>query len=149
VQILGGRVQYLSQLSPIRAEETTILAPPQPFRMDAAAQGGAIEIAGKRYPWGIGVHADSKLTFDLGGRFREFRADVGLAGRGQQGSVVFQVVGDGRELYNSGIVTNPQATPIEVNVAVAGVKELTLIVTSGDDLDLGDAANWGSARVLR
>jgi hypothetical protein len=35
VQVLGGRVQYLSQLSPIRAEETTILAPPQPYRMDA------------------------------------------------------------------------------------------------------------------
>lgn len=149
VQVLGGRVQYLSQLTPIRAEESTILAPPQPYRMDAAAQGGAIEIAGKRYPWGIGVHADSKLTFDLAGRFREFRADVGLAGRGQQGSVIFKVVGDGRELFSSDVVKIPQAAPLEVKVSVAGVKELTLIVTSADDLDLGDAANWGSARVLR
>ncbi len=149
VQILGGRVQYLSQLSPIRADESTILAPPQPYRMDAAAQGGAIEIAGKRYPWGIGVHADSKLTFDLAGRFREFRADVGLAGRGQQGSVIFKVVGDGRELFSSDVVTSPQQAPLEVSVPVAAVKELTLIVTNADDLDLGDAANWGSARVLR
>lgn len=149
VQVLGGRVQYLSQLSPASVEETTVLAPPQPYRMDAAAQGGAIEIAGKRYPWGIGVHADSNLTFDLAGRFREYRADIGLAGRGQQGSVIFKVVGDGRELFNSGVVTNPQTAPIEVKVSVAGVKQLSLIVTSAGDLDLGDAANWGSARVLR
>jgi hypothetical protein len=36
----------------------TILAPPQPFRMDASCQGDALRIGSRRYPWGIGVHAD-------------------------------------------------------------------------------------------
>ncbi|QDU96141.1 NPCBM/NEW2 domain-containing protein [Lignipirellula cremea] len=149
VQVLGGRVQYLSQLEPTAAEESTVLAPPQPYRMDAAAQGGAITIAGKRYPWGIGVHADSSLEFELGGRFQEFRADVGLAGDGEQGSVIFKVFGDDRELYSSGVVKSPQAAPMSVQVSVAGVKKIRLEVTSAGDLDLGDAANWGSARVVR
>jgi hypothetical protein len=32
---------------------------------------------------------------------------------------------------------------------VAGVKQLALQVTNAGDLDLGDVANWGSARVIR
>ncbi len=150
VQIMGGRVQYLSQLPPTDVKESTVLAPPQPYRMDRSSQGDAISIAGKRYPWGIGVHADSRLTFDLGKRFAQFRADIGIATRiGDRGSVVFEVFGDGKSLYRSGIVTGREPKPIEVQVSVSGVKELTLSVTDSGDLDLGDVANWGSARVIR
>jgi len=149
-QVLGGRAQYLSQLAPAKAEERTRLAPPQPYRMDASCQGDDLSIAGKRYPWGIGVHADSELTFDLKGRFREFRSDVGIASRmGVRGSVVFRVLGDGKELYRSPVIRGSAGKPIEVSVGVAEVKHLTLKVTDADDLDLGDVANWGSARVLR
>lgn len=162
VQVLGGRVQYLSQLTPVSVKESTVLAPPQPYRMDRSCQGDEISISGKRYPWGIGVHADSELTFELNGRFREFRADIGIATRmGNRGSVVFRVLGDGKELYKSPLIRGvaqrspaenddkPAGGPVEVKVPVAGVKLLTLEVTNGGDLDLGDVANWGSARVLR
>jgi len=160
VQVLGGRVQYLSQLTPVKVEEKTVLAPPQPFRMDRSCQGDPISIAGKRYPWGLGVHANSELTFDLKGRFNEFRADIGVASRmGERGSVIFSVLGDGKEFYKSPVLRGtkggtpggegPQAKPLSVAVPVKGVKMLTLKVTDADDLDLGDVANWGSARVLR
>lgn len=150
VQVLGGKVQYLSQLQPVQVSERTILAPPQPYRMDQSAQGDAIRIAGKRYLWGIGVHAESELTFPLDGRFTEFRADIGLASRDDdRGSVTFLVLGDGRELYRSKTITAAEPQPIEVTLPVKNVKRLTLKVTNAGDLDLGDAANWGSARVLR
>ena len=152
VQIMGGRVQYLSQLTPIEGgvKEQTILAPPQPYRMDRSCQGDAISIAGKRYPWGIGVHANSELTFALNGRFVEFRSDIGVATRmGKRGSVIFSVLGDGKPLYTSPVVRGSDGKPREVKVPVKGVKRLTLKVTDAGDLDLGDVANWGSARVLR
>jgi len=151
VQIMGGRVQYLSQLTPIKVNEKTILAPPQPYRMDRSCQGDAISIAGKRYPWGIGVHSDSELTFALNGRFKEFRSDVGIATRmGKRGSVVFSVLGDnGKQLYKSPVVRGSDGKPREITVPVKGVRKLTLKVTNAGDLDLGDVANWGSARVLR
>ena len=150
VVVCGGRVQYLSQLTPVAVKEQTVLAPPQPHRMDRSATGEAISIAGKRYPWGIGVHADSELTFDLGGKFKRFRSDVGIATRmGRRGSVVFTVLGDGKELYASPVVTGADAAPREVDVSVDGVQKLTLKVADGGDLDLGDVANWGSARVLK
>ena len=150
VQVIGGRVQYLSQLQPVDVKESTVLAPPQPYRMDRSSQGDAINISGKRYPWGIGVHADSRLTFDLSKRFGQFRADLGIATRiGDRGSVVFEVIGDGKSLYRSRVVTGREPKPLEVQVSVAGVQQLTLQVTNSGDLDLGDVANWGSARVIR
>jgi NPCBM/NEW2 domain-containing protein len=150
VQIMGGRVQYLSQLTPTKVNEKTILAPPQPYRMDRSCQGDAISIAGKRYPWGIGVHADSELTFALNGRFKEFRSDVGIATRmGKRGSVIFTVIGDGKLLAKTLVVRGSSTKPHTLKVAVKGVKNLTLKVTNAGDLDLGDVANWGSARVLR
>ena len=150
VQILGGRVQYLSQLKPVEAAESTILATPQPHRMDKSCQGDPISIAGQRYPWGIGVHAESELTFDLKGRFKEFRSDIGIATRmGRRGSVVFSVLGDGKELYRSTVLEGTGEKPVSVKVSVAGVRKLTLKVSNAGDLDLGDAANWGAARILR
>ncbi len=150
VQVLGARVQYLSQLDPIKVVETTILAPAQPFRMDQSSQGDAISIAGKRYPWGIGVHADSELTFRVDGQFREFHADVGIDSRQRdRGSVVFSVHGDGKELFASSVVTGREPRPLVISTSIAGVKLLTLKVTNAGDLDLGDTANWGSARVVR
>ncbi|MFT5525250.1 MAG: hypothetical protein ACI9HK_003217 [Pirellulaceae bacterium] len=150
VQVIGGRVQYLSQLEPVDVKESTVLAPPQPFRMDRSSQGDAISIAGKRYPWGIGVHADSLLTFELGKRFQQFRADIGIASRiGDRGSVVFEVLGDGKSLYRSPVITGRESAPVEIQVSVAEVKQLALQVTNAGDLDLGDVANWGSARVIR
>lgn len=150
VQVIGGRVQYLSQLEPVEVDESTVLAPPQPYRMDQSSQGDAISIAGKRYPWGIGVHADSRLTFDLGKRFQRLQSDIGIASRiGSRGSVVFEVIGDGKSLYQSPVVTGKEPRPIPIDIPVAGVERLTLSVTNAGDLDVGDVANWGSVRVIR
>jgi len=150
VQTLGGLVQYLSQLAPSSVKEETVLAPPQPYRMDRSCQGDAISIAGSRYPWGIGVHADSQLTFDLDGRYGEFRSAVGIdTSMGKRGSVRFTVLGDGRRLYESPVVRGSDKEAHDIRVPIRGVRKLTLKVTDAGDLDLGDVANWGSARVLR
>jgi len=149
-QVQGGRVQYLSQLAPVEVREKTILSAPQPYQMDHGCQGEDLSIAGKRYPWGIGAHADCEITFELDGRFKEFHSDAGIATRmGKRGSVVFAVYGDKKELFRSGVRTGADAKPLEISIPVGGVKRLTLQVTNGGDLDLGDAANWGSARLVR
>ena len=68
---------------------------------------------------------------------------------GSRGSVVFVVRGDGKELYRSPVMKGTGRKPAQVKVSVKGVRQLTLEVTNANDLDLGDAANWGAARVLR
>jgi hypothetical protein len=152
VQVQGGNVQYLSQLRPLSGsiKHSTILVPPQPFKMDRGCQGEDISICGKRYPWGIGVHADSEISFDLQGGFKQFICDAGIASRmNGRGSVVFSVLGDGAVKYASPLIRGSDKQPHAITVDVTNITTLTLKVTNGDDLDLGDAANWGAARVVR
>ncbi len=150
LQTLGGRVQYLSQLTPSESTERTVLAPPQPFQMDRTCQGTALSIAGRRYPWGVGVHADSQLTFDLNAHYQEFRSAIGLDSSAPEGGAVqFAVIGDGKQLYESPVIKAADTTAREIVVPIAGVKRLTLKVTHAGNGDLGDVADWGSARVVR
>jgi hypothetical protein len=117
--------------------------------MNLNTRHGPLSIAGRRYPWGIGMHACAGMTFDIGGRYRVFAADVGLdTVSGSQGSVRFIVKGDGRERFRSEVVRGTDGRALSIRVPVDGVKKLTLEVDDGGDLDLGDLANWGSARVL-
>ena len=58
-----------------------------------------------------------------------------------KGSVVFRLVGDGKEIYNSGIVRGGEKAR-EVSLNVSGVDVLELIVEDGGDGVSGDHADW-------
>ena len=109
--------------------------------------GRALTIGGRIFGKGLGVHAFSVLSYDLGGRCSTFSASLGLDDEvGDRGSVVFQVYGDDRKLYDSGVLRGHDAAR-SVGVGVSGVKALKLIVTdAGDSIDY-DHANWADARL--
>jgi hypothetical protein len=67
----------------------------------------------------------------------------------ERGSIDFHVLGDGKELYKGPVVRGSDKEPLPISVQVKGIQRLTVKVTHSGDLDLGDVANWGSARVLR
>jgi hypothetical protein len=77
----------------------------------------------------------------------KFYADVGLDEEvGSQGTVVFEVHGDGKLLASSGLVfATDEAMPLSADVS--GVKLLALVVTDGDDTNAFDHADWGDARL--
>jgi hypothetical protein len=149
VEVLNGQAIYLSQLVPSQVNEKTILTPQQGYRLNQNCQGNPLSVGGNLYAWGIGVHANSSLTFDIGGGWAKFESAIGIddqAGKG--GSVTFQVLGDGKELYKSPVVRGG-TVPVVIAVPVKGVKKLTLVVDATADLDLGDLANWAGARLVR
>ncbi len=61
-----------------------------------------------------------------------------------QGSVIYSIIGDGKELYNSGIIKGGEKVR-NVSVDVKGVDILELIVNDADDGISGDHANWINA----
>ena len=109
--------------------------------------GRALTIGGRIFGKGLGVHAFSTLSYDLGGHCSTFSASLGLDDEvGDRGSVVFQVYGDDRKLYDSGVLRGSDAAR-SVRVGVSGVKALKLIVTdAGDSIDY-DHADWADARL--
>lgn len=118
-------------------------------QQDASIKGNTISLRGTTYQKGIGTHANSTITYSLGGKYTTFQSDIGIDDEvNGQGSVDFQLLGDGVVLYDSGTVTG--SSPVgHVNVNVTGVQTLTLIVnttTPGNiDFDHGD---WAGAKLL-
>ncbi len=73
-------------------------------RADVASSGGPLTLEGKTYR-GVGTHAESRIWVQLNGQGKRFKALVGVDdAAGGQGSVIFRVTGDGKELFNSGIM---------------------------------------------
>ena len=91
------------------------------------------------------------MSYKIDGKFKFFKADVGIDGRMEkEGSVIFSVIGDGKVLHKTKLIKGKiLGGGVSLNVAIDGVKELTLAVDPTSDLDQADLSNWGAARVTR
>ncbi|GGO19130.1 NPCBM/NEW2 domain-containing protein [Deinococcus humi] len=109
--------------------------------------GGTLSLRGQTFDRGLGVHAPSTLEYDLGRACTAFSAHLGLDDEaGGRGSVEFQVFGDGKKLYDSGVVRGD--APVQLaGVDVTGVQALKLVVTNGGDDINDDHADWAGARL--
>ncbi|MFD2571558.1 NPCBM/NEW2 domain-containing protein [Spirosoma soli] len=114
-----------------------------------ASDGRAMSVNGVGYAKGLGVHAPSELTYDLGGRYTNFSTDIGIDDEladGTCGSVEFQVFVDNALVYSSGTMTTTAPTK-SVNVNVSGKQTLRLVVTNAGDDNTCDHADWAGARL--
>lgn len=114
---------------------------------DAAHDGGPLTLNGTIYKKGLGVHAPSDVGFALGGGCSELTATVGIDDEMRaQGSVRFEVWGDGNRLFQSDVLTG-SSEPLPVRVDVRGVSELRL-VTNDDGGNGSDHADWADVSVV-
>jgi hypothetical protein len=109
--------------------------------------GGPLVLNGRRYEKGLGVHADTTLTYKLDGNFETFMATIGIDDSPGGGSAVFRVRGDERVLHQSDVLFARDSQRVVVDVR--GIRELKLECSRGPDLDLGDHGDWAEARLIR
>lgn len=110
--------------------------------------GRAMNIEGSFFSKGLGVHADSYVEYELKGEFTKFQSYIGLDDENNGGSVIFEVFGDGKSLYKSGLIKD-NTRPQYVSVDVTGVQNLGLRVYKATNGNGNDHANWAEAAVLR
>ena len=116
-------------------------------QIDKSVGGQPLSIGGRHFAHGVGTHAVGEYALDLHGTATRFSAWVGVDDEAQApGSVTFQVVGDGKKLWESGVIRRGEPAK-EVNVAVAGVKKLVLQVGDAGDGFGMDHADWAEARI--
>jgi len=112
-----------------------------------AGDGAVIALDGTTYAKGLGVHANSAVTYDISCGYERFKSDMGVDDEvGSQGSVVFQVYVDGDTRFDSGTMTGTSATQ-SVDIDITGANELRLVVTDGGDGIDYDHADWANARL--
>ena len=123
----------------------------QPWRepaRDFNLLGKRLSAAGQTYTNGLATHAPSELYVELRGA-RRFRADVAVDDTGDhpKNRLVFQVIGDGRLLWQSPPLKRGDK-PVPADVDVAACKQLLLRVDPWRDGNAGDHADWLNARFV-
>ncbi|GAA3450926.1 NPCBM/NEW2 domain-containing protein [Dactylosporangium matsuzakiense] len=115
----------------------------------AAGDGATLNIGGTTFTKGLGTHADSAVHVYLGRACRTFTAQVGVDNEvGANGSVRFQLYGDGKLLAYTGVKTGGQP-PTRISASVGGYQNLELRVTDARNNGINyDHADWGSPTLV-
>jgi hypothetical protein len=151
LQLRQGAAVYLSDLKPHAYEHTPFLGVRWPYVPDGSVTGGDLRLAGSTYDKGLGLHSESRITYDLGASYRWFEAVVGLDDQtGRQGDVVVEVQVDGKpqNLGASRELTG-RDPPLSIRIPVSGARDLSLIVKFGRGGDVQDHVDWVDARLIR
>jgi alpha-galactosidase len=104
----------------------------KPFRLDR-----------KIYRRGLFCHAPRQLVVKLPKPGKTFSSAIGLL---SFGTVTFAVTSGGKELFRSGVIRQSDDV-IDVEVALDGARELTLVTEDAGDAIGGDHGVWADARV--
>jgi hypothetical protein len=116
----------------------------------AAHQSGQaglpLQIGERTYAKGLGHHANGSIEVLLEGQYAGFDAEVGLQPCGGGGSVIFRVLVDGGQRFDSGILRATDM-PKPVHIDLAGAQELRLEANDAGDGITCDMANWANARL--
>ncbi len=118
--------------------------------LDRSVGCTTLQIGDRAFDRGFGTHAASEVVFDLGQGYERFEAWVGIDAmklHSATASAVFRVFADQSVVFDSGVMRGD--TPARrVSVALAGVRELKLVVTDAGDGNKDDYADWADARLL-
>ncbi|WP_415319257.1 NPCBM/NEW2 domain-containing protein [Clostridium perfringens] len=143
-----SRKEYMSDLIPKQASNGW-----GTVRKDKSISGGVIGLTRDGdfvdYNKGLGLHSNAEYVYDLEGKdYDYFESYVGVdkAMSSRPASVIFKVLVDGEEKFNSGVMrgTTPQKY---VKVELKNAKELKLIVSDAGDGNTSDHASWGDAKL--
>ena len=115
-------------------------------KVNRSLSGQAVRVGGTLHWRGLGSCIPNRVDIPLGGTALRFLTGVGIDDGGKEGSAVFRILGDGKELWNSGVMSFGQKERCVVK-NVVGVKVLSLVTEAAG----GDAsachASWCESRV--
>jgi len=107
-----------------------------------------MQMNGLRFHKGLGVTGASAIEFNLAGDWQLFRADVGIDDACRDaGGMQFQIWGDDKLLFSSGVIAAPAVVKPEVDIR--GINKLSLrTIANGKTVSSNVCANWANASVL-
>ena len=139
-----GKLTYLSDMEPAKVVEKSGAGLVTHYRKDVNLDGEPI-ILERQHAKGLSLHAYTQLDYDLGGKYKEFRAVLGVdqrVGADSQAQVV--ITCDGVERFK-GTITAKETKSLAFSVK--DVTTLRITVSSRNFLDLHDHVTLADARV--
>jgi hypothetical protein len=151
VEQVNGPVSWLSDRAPKVNEQVPFNAEgTYPARMDQSVFGKPLRVGGQTFDKGIGVHANSRLTFALDGKYKLFRTRYAIDTGGEVGDadVNVRILLDGKVVHEQKDVRAYKTSPV-VTVELGDAKELTLEVTAAGVIDAQDRLDWIEPALVR
>ena len=108
----------------------------------------SIVLGNQFFEKGLGVNADSKLTYQLNQKFSSFNSYIGVNNDAcENATLIFEVYLDDQLKYQSPQMTKDQDGRF-ISIDVKNANQLTLIVKSPVDNSLCNYGNWADAKLL-
>lgn len=143
VEQVNGPVAWLSSLPPTESIQTPFLETVFPARMDRTVVGDPIRFGDRTFSRGMGVHAYSRLAWQLpgGNRYKTFRTQYAIDGDKPYANVTVRVKLDDKVVHETADFVAGKISDV-VQIPLAGAKTLTLEVDFGKTYDVQDRFNW-------
>lgn len=107
-----------------------------------------LQIGGHIHDKGLYAHSASRYEFDLAGRWQQLKLKIGLHDKANnQGTAIFRVVGDGRELFRSRVLHANSREEASINVK--GVRTLELLTDGAEGHNHSSWAIWADPQLSR
>jgi hypothetical protein len=158
IDFSAGKRLFLSDLDPEAFHYEPYFAPQQPIaslndfyrlRRDIGLENAPLKLDGRVYRKGIALHSRSVVSYRLPGKFRMFKAVVGIDDgvRNAGGNVLVEIKGDGKSLWKESVRHADGAKPLELDVS--GVKRLEIVADFGEGQDVADHLDLCDAQVTK
>jgi hypothetical protein len=142
-----GKLTYLSALTPSKVVEKSGVGLPIAYRKDKNLDGEPIVLGDKAFPKGLSMHAYTQLEYNLGGKYKEFKAFLAVDPRvGSESKARVTIEADNQQLHSEEVTT---ATPLRQLTLTLPKKagRLRITVSSSNILDLHDHVTLADAKV--
>jgi hypothetical protein len=144
----SGKVRFLSQLEPREVKYTPFFDQVWTYCRDRPRDGGSLRLGNKEYARGLWIHSRTFLKYRLSGDYRRFQAVMGIdQAVAPLGNVHVVISGDGKTLLESDV--RGSDPPQNLDLDVAGVRDLEILVDFGGDLDIADHLDLADAKVVK
>lgn len=139
----------LSERTPQEVIYTPFLSKVPQWQINANVLGTPMRMQTAGYLTGLGMHSRTEIHWPLEESDQWFLSEIGVddVTKGA-GSVVFEVLTDHKSVYQSEIIRGDEK-PQLIRIDLTAKKTLTLRVDFGDQGDVQDRANWGTALILK
>lgn len=109
---------------------------------NSSIEGNAFKVDSKFYNEGFGIHASSETTFNIGGKFKTFRANYSLDEESLcSDGAQLQVIADGKTVFDSGIFSYGKLNLLNANIENAQTLTIKTFPLENIDCDHVDIIN--------
>lgn len=139
-----GKLTYLSDMEPAGVIEKSGIGLVTRYKKDSNLDGEPILLE-KQYTKGLSIHSHTELEYNLAGKYKEFKAILGVDTRtGADSKALVTIYCDGDKRFSE-VVSIKASRAINLNVK--DVATMRIVVSSQNFLDLHDHATLAEARV--